>query len=359
MKRAVLIMAGGKGERFWPLGRVNLPKQFLRIGGSETLIGSTISRMLDLVDRENMFIVTGARYRKEFELHMPDFLAANIIYEPEGRDTLPAVAYASAIIKERLGECVIAVLAADHIVGDLSKFHAVMRTAYDQAEHDEHALITIGISPVRPDTNYGYVHVGKAVESSDVKTFSVLAFKEKPDKRTAERFLSVGDYYWNSGMFVWRTDALFSAIEKNAADIHTERTAVSRALAAGDAAAAEAAFLRMRKVSVDFGIMEGAKRVLCVTGSFGWDDVGSFSAYERIYPRDEKGNTLVGKSVAVNAANSIVINNSDTLAVIAGVEDIVVVRTEDALLVCRKGDDAAVKDALKKLRDASGYERFL
>lgn len=359
MPRAVLIMAGGKGERFWPLGRADLPKQFLRIGSDETLIGSTISRLTGLVAPKDIFIVTGARYRKQFETIMPDFPQENIIYEPEGRDTLPAIAYASTVIEKRLGGCVIAVLAADHVITDREKYQGVMRTAYAMAEHDREALITIGIVPVRPDTNYGYVHAGARVNGTAVPAYAVSAFKEKPDKATAERFLADGGYYWNSGMFVWHTDALFHAIETHAPDIHTECIAAMAALTANDSRAAEAAFLRMRKVSVDFGIMEHAGRVFCVAGDFGWDDVGSFSAYERLYPRDDRGNTLVGNSAAVNASNAIVINDSDTLAVVAGIDDVVVVRTADALLVCRKGDDAAVKAALKELRENSRNARFL
>lgn len=359
MKTATLIMAGGKGERFWPLGRQDLPKQFLTVSGEKSLIEATIDRMKRVSAPEDIFIITGARWESHFKKHLPSFPSENIIYEPEGRDTAAAVAYGTVVIEERVGECVTVVTPADHIIQDEARFADTLVRASTIAAASE-TLVILGITPTRAETGYGYVHAGEVVSNENTITaYNVLSFREKPNEATARAFLAEGGYFWNSGMFIWQTRSIKRAMETYAHDIFEQGETIRRHMRTGDTAALHEAFLAMRKVPVDIGVMEKAERITCIEGTFGWDDVGSFTALERSNAHDERGNTCIGTTLALDADNCILMCDDDTLVTAVGVKDLVIIKAKDAVLVYPKGEDGAIKHVVKHLREHDEASRYL
>lgn len=361
MKKAALIMAGGKGERFWPLGRESLPKQFLKVGTKKTLLEEAVDRFKPLCGEENVYIITGRKYEKQLGDFLPKFNPENVIYEAQGRDTAAAVAYGTAYIQSKLGEdAVIIVAAADHAVNDVQAFTATLSTAAEIAESSS-SLVTIGIPPTRPETGYGYIHAVEGKKTASGADYrKVEAFKEKPDIETAKEFIKDGDYYWNSGMFIWKASVVMDALKQYASDIYENTQKLAAELEKGAATEKlDEIFLEYRKVSVDFAVMENAEDISCVPAAFDWDDVGSFNALERIIGKDGRGNTINAKAVTVDSEGCI-INSTDDSSVIAvaGMKDVVVIKTDDAVLVYPKGEDKLIKKVLAELRESEELKGF-
>lgn len=358
MKKAVLIMAGGRGERFWPLGHENLPKQFLAITGTKTLIEETIERMDGIVDSKNIFIITGKKYETLFDKYLPNFPKENIIFEPVGRDTAGAVGFGSEVIKRRLGESVIFVSGADYFIKDTDAFQKSIEAGMKFAA-ENNTLVTIGIAPSRPETGYGYVEFMKEIASfNEVGIREVTAFKEKPDFEKAKAFVADGKHYWNSGMFIWKTSTIEEAMKTHAPDVFEVVSAVGQAHENGNMAEVEKLFPTLRKVSIDFGVMEKASNVVCVCATFDWDDVGSFTAFLRTHEKDEKGSVGEGKVFIYESESTVGVSRSDRLLVLAGLKDIIAVQTEGVTLVYPKGKDAIIKEVRNVLRE-NGYENLL
>ncbi|GIV60696.1 mannose-1-phosphate guanylyltransferase [Rhodocaloribacter litoris] len=350
MSTYAIIMAGGIGSRFWPKSRLDHPKQFLRVFGDSTLIQNTVARLQGLIPPERCYVVTHERYVERTKAQLPAVPAENILAEPISRNTAPCIAYAAVRLLARDPDATMVVLPADHVITDVRKFHTVLRTAIETAQ-EPGALVTIGITPTYPATGYGYIQFEGSLDQLDEqpRALRVRTFAEKPDTETAERFIDSGDFLWNSGIFVWRADAIrdqmathlpkvFQAFEPVAEAVGTER---EREVVA-------AAFQNSPRISIDYGVMERAGKVYVVPASFGWSDVGDWRAVYELSEKDEHGNALQG-NVIVHDASRCLVQSDDRLVVLIGLHDTVVIDTEDAVLVCHRESAQQVKNVVDYL----------
>lgn len=353
-----LIMAGGKGERFWPKSRQKLPKQFLDLTGTGTLIQLTAQRINRLVDWEAIYVIAGPDYLDLIKEQLPKLPSENIIIEPEGRNTAPCISLAALHISRRYPDAVMAVLPSDHFIDDEDTYCELVGAAARLADQGEH-LVTLGILPDRPETGYGYIQVGEKFD--DYNGYSghrVVRFVEKPDRETAARYLENGNYLWNSGMFFWKVSTILSMFARFMPDLYA---GLQRIEQAWDTAAAEQVlrdeFCRMEKTSIDYGIMEKAESIFVFPGSIGWDDVGSWNALERVAKADQKGNVIKGSVINVNSRGCI-IEGSDRVIAVLGAEDLVVVDSGDVILICPKAETQNIRQVIQGIRE-QGLEEYL
>ncbi len=354
MKVTAVIMAGGKGERFWPRSRTARPKQFLSLTtDGETMLQKTVARLLPLVAPEDVYIVTNASYTDLVAEQLPDVPAENVIAEPAPRNTAPCIGLAAGIIRKKYDDAVMLVLPSDHLIHSEDMYVDTLRRAVMAAEHGEN-LVTLGITPTYPETGYGYIKYVKGSGRSGV--YDVERFVEKPDLETAKGYLRERSYLWNSGMFIWKASSILTNIERLMPDLAAGLAPICDAYGT-DAFAdeLERRFPELPSQSIDFGIMERAEHILTIPGSFGWDDVGSWLALERINAVDTDGNMFDGDIVAVDTRNCTVTGSSRLIATL-GLEDMVIVDTPDALLVCDKNSTQNIKQILAKLREQSRGE---
>lgn len=347
MKITAVIMAGGRGERFWPKSRNNRPKQFLSLtSDGETMIQKTVKRLSPLVSAEDIFIVTNAAYADLVNDQLPDVPRENILCEPCARNTAPCIAFAAAIIQKKYGDAMMLVLPSDHLIGYENIYIKTLQTAIRTAEEGNN-LVTIGITPAYPETGYGYINFGK--EAGDA--YEVERFVEKPDLPTAKKYLASGKYLWNSGMFVWKASAIMYNMKQFMPEIHdgTVRIGDSYGTDSYDETLIKE-FTAFTSESVDFGIMEKASDIYTIPGSFGWDDVGSWLAVERINETDDKKNYFDGDVIAVDSERTTVCGGKRLVAAI-GTRDIVIVDTDDVLLVCSKNNTQDVKKVIAQLKE--------
>jgi mannose-1-phosphate guanylyltransferase len=347
--RAV-ILAGGRGTRFWPLGRSRRPKQFLNLTGSRTLAEETVRRIAKIVPPDRVTLVADAGLTRALKRMFPGLPKAAFVVEPAARNTAPAVLLATARVFLDNPEAVVAVLPADHLIRDRARFLKKLEAAAEAA-FEEGALVVFGVPPAYPATGYGYVRVEKKPGSRHhgEAFFKVRAFKEKPDRKQAERFLSSGDYLWNSGMFVWRADAFAGELATADPALFAIWERILAALKRKDRADIARAYAAAPATSIDYALMEKARRVLACSGDFGWSDVGSWSALFQVWERDAAGNACRGDSVVIDSRDCLVWNPGGTTALV-GVRDLIVVRTDDALLVCAAGSDQKVRQAVEILK---------
>lgn len=359
--RIAIIMAGGSGERFWPLSRQKHPKQLLRLADPDlSLLQEAVHRLDGLVAAENIFVATARHLRdailEEGGLGIP---AENVIAEPCKRNTTGCLCYAAATIANRYADTApenlaLAILTADHSIDDSSAFRRCADTAFTAAVNQQ-ALVTIGIPPTRAETGYGHIEFDPAsiAESADIPVHRVIQFLEKPNAELAERFFRSGNFLWNSGMFFW-TLASFNrelrAAQPAMAQVTEEMTA---AMACGDEGGVDDLFASLESISIDYALMEKASTVLVVPAIFPWDDVGAWDALERTMPVDVAGNVVDGDSVVIDCSGSVVYNAArKPIAVAAvGVKDLVIVVSDDAVLVVPKTRVQDVKQAVQELKD--------
>ena len=354
MSLYAVIMAGGVGSRFWPRSRRANPKQFLDVFGDASLIQNTFARLQPLVEPENVFVVTNADYAEKTREHLPAVPAANILAEPIARNTAPCIAFAAARIHAIDPDATMLVLPADHLIANVSRFHDVLKAAADGAQSGE--LVTIGILPTHPETGYGYIQYDLTGDDDGVpdglagdapRPYPVLTFAEKPDLATAERFLDAGDFLWNSGMFVWRTDAILDAFERYLPKVHRLFAPLTDVFGTDEEAEAIAsAYDLSPKISIDYGVMEQADNVLVVPGSFGWSDVGDWRAVHEVVDKDDAGNRAEGNVILQDTTGSYAHSSDNRLLVLVGMTDTVVVDTGDAVLVCHREQAQKVKDVV-------------
>lgn len=346
-----VIMAGGIGSRFWPRSRRANPKQFLDVFGDVSLIQNTFARLQPLVPAERVHVVTHADYVRETHQHLPAIPLENIMAEPIARNTAPCIAFAAARIRQIDPEAVMLVLPADHIINNVARFHEVVRAAIEKAEEPE-TLVTIGIEPTHPETGYGYIQYDSPEDGTTSPTpFPVISFAEKPDLSTAERFLDSGDFLWNSGIFAWRADSIQDALGTHCPDIASAFEHVPEAIdTAEEEAAIERAYDRSPKVSIDIGVMEKADNVWVVPGSFGWSDVGDWRAVYTLAQKDKAGNAAEGNVIMHNTARSFAHSEGDRLLALVGLQDVIVIGTDDAVLVCHRSAAQQVKNVVDYLR---------
>jgi mannose-1-phosphate guanylyltransferase len=349
--RYVLIMAGGSGKRLWPLSRQDMPKQLLRVVGGKSLLRIAYDRLEGVVPPDQVLVCTGGDYADVVAAELPEVKPANILGEPEGRDSLNAVAWPAAVLAARDPDAVVAVVTADHIMHPISVFQRALVEGFEVAESTEDFLVTFGVVPTAPHTGYGYLHRGETIPGHP-DVYSVAEFKEKPARATAEEYLASGEYWWNSGMFVWRAKTFLEQLELLQPKTHD---AVME-LAAAPHRLSEI-YPELLKISVDYAVMEpvsrgeGSARVVAVRLPITWHDVGGFAALSEQLPRDEQGNATHGVAVLVDARDNLVINNAEDgrLVAVVGLSDTVIVQTAQITLVCPVSGAERIKELVAEV----------
>lgn len=352
MKKTVVIMAGGKGERFWPKSRNDLPKQFLSLTGEgKTMIQLTIERLLPMVSIEDIYIVTNNAYISLVEEQLPNLPKENILAEPMAKNTACAIGFASVIIEKKYGEAMMIILPSDHLIKQPIIFRDTLKTAMSVANEEEN-LVTIGITPDYPETGYGYIQFGAtSLHKEFNNVYEVERFVEKPNAEIAQQYIDSGNFLWNSGMFVWKVSSILNNFKKHLPKIYKGLSLISQSYGTSqydETVISE--FSKFDSVSVDYGIMEVASSIFTISGSFGWDDVGSWLSLQRMMRLDENGNALQGNTISLHSKNMIIIGAKKLIATI-GLDDLIIVDTDDVLLVCAKNEAQNVKVIIEKLKE--------
>jgi mannose-1-phosphate guanylyltransferase len=358
-ERFVVIMAGGRGERFWPQSRLKKPKHLLPIVGKQPMLTQTIARVRPLVSRENIIVITTRSQLAAVRVACGRLPRRNIVVEPVGRDTAAAVGLAMLLVQTRSPDATFAVLPADHVIGDVAGFRRLLKAAFKAAESADE-LVTLGIEPTEPATGFGYIERGATWQDTPVRILRAKRFVEKPSLAKARAYVSSGRYYWNAGMFVWRVPVIAAALARHARELHTGLQKLGRALVLGDSARALARiYPRLQKISIDFAVMEKARNVLVVPANFGWDDVGSWPAIARHHEKDSAGNILRGMACVEAGRHNIVISSGRHLTAVLGLDNLVVVHTPEATLVCHKDKTQEIKALLKRLAADPAKQKYL
>ncbi len=370
MKRTAIIMAGGSGERFWPISRRNKPKQLLKLASDKTMLEDSIERISPLIAPEDIFIITGRQLLEQIRRTLPMLPPENIVAEPYKRNTAPCLALGAAFIMCRYAEkysaeeISIAVLTADQIIYPNDGFIKTVKATFEYVEKRP-VLATIGITPWRVETGYGYIEVAEPFDDKpDTELIKpVISFREKPDAKTAEIFINSGNFLWNSGMFFWRSDVFTEAMKNHfpevgeqidiMTDLYRNRTDIAYPDAYEKIAPI---FESFPNESIDYALMEKAERVVVSKALFKWDDVGSWDSLERVKTKDNNGNIIEGPTSLIDCKNSIIINNTDKKIVVAGagLEDMVIVASEDAIMICPKNKVQDVKKCVSNLQKNNG-----
>ena len=348
MKKTALIMAGGRGERFWPRSRKNMPKQFLSLtGDGKSMIQMTVERLLPLIDVKDIYIATNKDYKDIVSEQLPDIPQENIICEPVGRNTAPCIGLAAMHIAKKDGDAIMYVLPSDHQIKFAKMFLTTLSDAADIAEDGE-TLVTIGINPDYPETGYGYIKFNP----NEIKgrAYKVERFVEKPSLELAKEYIATEEYLWNSGMFTWKVSSILKNIQKFMPETYDGLTRIKEAIGTDDEEQVLIKeFEKFQSQSIDYGVMEKAKDIYILPGTFGWDDVGSWLAVERLQKSNELGNVVTGNVISVNTQHCIIQAQGKLVAAV-GLEDIIVVDTDDATLICQKDHAGEIKKVLENLK---------
>lgn len=349
MKLTALIMAGGKGERFWPRSRKNNPKQFLCLtGDGKTMIQQTVDRILPMVDIEDIYIATNAQYKELVKQQLPNLPEENILCEPVGRNTAPCIGLGAVHIRKKYEDALMLVLPSDHVIKFEGVFLNVLKDAVSVAEKANN-LVTIGITPNAPETGYGYIKFNP--DKQDGAAYEVDRFVEKPDMKTALEYVESKQYMWNSGMFMWKISTILSSMEKNLPEIYKGLLTIENAIGTDkEEEVLNTVFEGLPSESVDYGILEKEDSIYVLPGSFGWDDVGSWLSVERLKETNDAGNVVEGNVMVYNVQNCIIEGHKKLIAAV-GVNDLVIVDTEDATLICSKECTADIKKITESLRN--------
>lgn len=336
----VLVLAGGSGERFWPLSRKNRPKQLLQLFGDKTLLEETVDRLDGFVPSANVLVLTNQEQEKAVRGLLPQLPSENIVAEPAKRDTAPAIALGAAWVAVRNPKATMVVLPSDQLIKDRAAFQADLRLAVAIANSAE-ALVTIGIKPTWACPGFGYIELGAPMPKGG---FEVARFREKPEPQTAMEFLKAGKFRWNAGMFIWSVPVLRDVLAQHAPELDQFINTVQQN---GELAGPLAdLFPHLPKTSIDFAIMEKAERVAVVDASFDWDDVGGWPALAKYLPQDTLGNASNVEFSGLNAGNNIVYSNQKGRIALLGVSDLLVVQTGDGLLICKREEAEKIKNLL-------------
>lgn len=356
MKRTALIMAGGKGERFWPRSRVSLPKQFLSLtDDGKTMIQLTVERISPLVNIEDVYIATNKNYKELVKQQLPGIPEENILCEPVGRNTAPCIGLGAAHVAKKYDDATMIVLASDHLIKNNEIFTETFTQACEVAEKGEN-LVTIGITPNYPETGYGYIKYDQ--NTKEGSAYAVEKFVEKPVLEVAKEYLADGHYLWNSGMFVWKVSTILNNFKKLLPESYAALMKIKESVGTADEEAVlNKEFMNLEAESVDYAIMEKADNIYIIPGNFGWDDIGSWLAVGRIKKTDDDNNVVNGSVVTVNTKNCV-IEGADKLIATVGLRDMVVVDTKDATLISTKENAGEIKKVLAKLRE-TGKNQYL
>jgi len=345
-------MAGGQGSRLWPLTTGGRPKAFLSFDGTGvSLLERTISRLSRLMVLENIFVVAGRNHERELCSKARNILRQNVILEPEGRSTLPCIGLAGLYIRRRDTCSVMMVVPGEQLVEDEAEFQRLMMRAAETAR-DHDCIVTLGIKPSTPATRFGYIQLGGEIScESGVHVFRVRGFTEKPDERKASEFLSSGNYLWNSGIFIWPTPLLFEMISKFAPDIYDGLSAIDGVIGTPEEKETiESVYLNMRSISIDYAIMERAEDTLVIPADMGWNDMGTWPEVAEVWDKDSGSNARFGRHVGIDSAGCAIYSPGKLVATV-GVQDLIVVETPDALLLCARDRADDVKKLVQKLAE--------
>ena len=352
--RYAVIMAGGAGKRLWPLSRQNRPKQLLPLIHGKSLLELAVERLRGLFANERIWIITNAEYAGQVCRALPDIPAENVVGEPEGRDTANAIALAAELIAARDESATMAVFTADHVIRPQERFAEAVETACAAAEANRDALLTFGIRPTWPHTGLGYIHCPGEMSGGVRK---VVAFKEKPEHSLARRYVDSGEYFWNSGMFVWTLGAIRSALNEFLPESMRRLEPLGRAAREGrDVAGPLAeAYAALEKISIDYAVMEKAREVLMVELGCEWLDVGSWPALENVTDLDESDNAIVAaNTVVMDSSRNVIVSEGDHVLAVLGMEDCIVVHSPDATLVCSRGKSQRLKELVELVAQKYG-----
>jgi mannose-1-phosphate guanylyltransferase len=368
--RFVIIMAGGRGERFWPLSREKMPKQLLTLLGKKSFLQEAVERVLPLVPAKNIFVITNEAQLPEVRKQLPKIPKANLVAEPIGRDTCAAVTLGAALVGARSTTGVMAVLPADHVIPDVRKFQQVLSDAFNIAAQGQ-AIVTIGIKPTEPATGYGYIHTGAELPTppgaKKTKTtfFKAERFVEKPNFETALEYVNSGQYRWNAGMFVWSFITITNGLEKHQPEMFA---ACQRWFKVANNPPKLAKVLAkeypgIKKISIDFALMEKAQNVIVADGAFEWDDLGALPALACHLKQDAEGNAVVADFIHVDAARNIIYDartkNRRTPIAVVGLRDSILVQTDDAVLLAHKSQAQKVKELVRRLAGDAKLKRLV
>ena len=367
--RYVIIMAGGRGERFWPVSRERTPKQLITLFGKRSFLQEAVDHVLPLVPLKNVLIITNAVQAPQIARQLPKLPGQNIIAEPVGRDTCAAVTLGAALVGARSTTSVMAVLPADHVIPEAKKFQRVLDDCFDLAGRGQ-AIVTIGIKPAEPATGYGYIQVGEplpppqGVKPYKTTFYRAERFVEKPHFDKALEYLNSGQYRWNAGMFVWGFVTITEGLQKHQPEMYA---ACQRWFKVANRPAKLARSLAkeypgIKKISIDYALMEHAQNVVVAAGDFAWDDLGSWNALARHLKPDGEGNCAVADFIHVDAARNVIFDartkNRTPIAVV-GLRDSILVQTDDAVLLAHKSQSHKIKELVKKLAESKQYRNLV
>lgn len=339
-----LIMAGGKGTRFWPLSTEEKPKQFLNLIGEDTMIQMTVNRIKPIIPIDRIFVCTGEMYVDLVKEQLPELPERNIIVEPEGRNTAPCIALSAFVIKRYYEDANMVVLPSDHLIRDEEEFRNIILSSDEFLDENKNAIVTLGMEPSRPETGYGYIRYGKeSIKTTNYKVIKVESFVEKPDLQKAKLYLNEGNYLWNGGMFIWSVDTVIHQIK-----CHSRNTydALSRIEIIDEKVLQDfinSNYKFTEAISIDYAVLEKSKDIYVIPSDFGWDDVGSWEALDRYIEKDEKGNVLVGSAKVIDSQGNLVISSSHDI-VVEGLKDIYVIENDGKILVGHKSNVANIKE---------------
>ena len=339
-----LIMAGGKGTRFWPLSTEEKPKQFLNLIGEETMIQMTINRIKPIIPIERIFVCTGEMYVDLVKEQLPELPERNIIIEPEGRNTAPCIALSAMVIDRYYKNSNMVVLPSDHLINDEEEFRNTLLAADSFIREKDEAIVTLGMNPTRPEVGYGYIkYSNEVLKSNDFRVIKVDAFVEKPNLDTAKKYLREGNYLWNGGMFIWSINNIINQIKMYSPNTYNSLINIMEVREDKLQETINSNYENTEATSIDYAVLEKSKDVYVIPSNFGWDDVGSWEALDRYREKDELGNVLVGESKVVKANNNLVISSSNKV-VVEGLSDIYVIENDGKVLVGHKSNVANIKE---------------
>lgn len=345
-----LIMAGGKGTRFWPLSTEGKPKQFLNLIGEETMIQMTVKRIKPIIPTERIFVCTGKRYVDLVKEQLPELPERNIIVEPEGRNTAPCIALSALVINRYYKNSSMVVLPSDHLIEREDKFREIIKAGREFLNDNNEAILTLGMTPNRAETGYGYIRCGD--ESSIVgenKVIKVEAFVEKPNKEQAEEYLANGNYLWNGGMFMWKIDNILSQLKKYATVTYEALQPIENVEEENLQKLIDNNYKNTDAISIDYAVLEKSNDIYVIPSNIAWDDIGSWNSMERYREKDSNGNIEVGDVNQLNANNNLIISSTKKI-IVSDIEDIYVIETDESIVIGKKNNI----DKIKEIKESVG-----
>lgn len=341
-----LIMAGGKGSRFWPLSTEDKPKQFLKLIGDKTMIQMTIDRVLPIIPMDRIYICTGERYVDLIKEQVPNLPVENIIIEPEGRNTAPCITLSSLVIKRKYKDATMVVLPSDHLIENEDRFRNIIIEAEQYLNVNNKGIVTLGMNPTRPETGYGYI---KYDNNINMEVLKVDRFVEKPDKETAEKYLKEGNYLWNGGMFLWKVNTILSEVKKYIPNTYEVLNEIEYVSDENLQELINNRYSKTDEISIDYAVLEKSNDVYVIKSDIGWDDIGTWLAMERYREKDNYENIYDENTISIDSRNSLVIGNDDKQVIMIGVDNIATIVSDDGIYIVKKSLLENIKDFKEKI----------